>query len=166
MITLVQSYFRDYPAEAKLWIFMAEKKLDTGEGKVISAYMNDFLPEWNAHGDALKAGFEVIYNQFLVVVVDESPASASGCSIDALTRYIQMIEGKIGVSFTNRMLVNYMIDSENHIAKLSDFKTKVRNGELPENTIVFNNSVSNLSDFWDEWQQPLVESWAASLLPT
>lgn len=165
MITLVQSYFRDYPAEAKLWVFMADRKLDEVESKVLKTYMDQFIPQWHAHGNALQAGYEYIYNQFLVVAVNETPASASGCSIDSLTRYIQMIENKIGVSFTDRMLISYIINDEFYTENLTQFKNKVKNGKLPENTIVFNNSVSNLSDFWDNWQQPLNESWASNLLP-
>lgn len=165
MITLVQSYFRDYPAESRLWVFMAERKLDEVETKVIKTYMDQFMPQWNAHGNALKGGYEWIFDQFLVIAVDESPAAASGCSIDSLTRYIKLIEDKIGTSFTDRMLVSYFENDQMKTEKLFDFKKKVKNGDIAKNTIVFNNSVSNLSDFWDNWQQPLDQSWAANLVP-
>lgn len=165
MITLVQSYFRDYPAQTRLWVFMAERRLSEVELKVVKTYMDQFMPQWHAHGSALKAGYELIYDQFMVIAVDESPASASGCSIDSLTRYIKLIEEKLGVSFSDRMLVTYMIDNEFHTLRLPEFKQKVKQGELQKDTIVFNNSVANLSDFWDKWQQPLSESWAANLLP-
>lgn len=165
MITKTQSYFLDYPAEAKLWIFMAEKPLNVPEQEVVTTYMTQFVPQWKAHGNTLQAGFELIENQFLVVVVDETPAAASGCSIDTLTRFVQEIEKKIGISFTNRMLVTYQENSEFITEKLSVFKNRVKNGELAENTLVYNNSVSNLNDFWDNWEQPLAESWAKGLLP-
>lgn len=158
MITLVQSYFGGYPAETKLWVFMAERKLDEVESKVLNTYMQQFIPQWHAHGSALKAGYELIYNQFIVVAVDESPASASGCSIDSLTRYIQMIESKLKISLTDRMLVGYETESGIKTEKLAAFKTKVKNGEMNKNTIVFNNSVFSLNEFWEHWQKPLEES--------
>lgn len=165
MITLVQSYFVGYPAQSKLWVFMAERKLNTVEKKVVNTYMQQFIPQWHAHGSALKAGYELIYDQFLVVAVDESPASASGCSIDSLTRYVQMMESKLGISFTDRMLVGYETENGIETEKLSEFKAKVKNGELSGDTVIFNNSVFSLNEFWDEWQQPLDKSWAANLLP-
>lgn len=165
MITKVQSYFLDYPAESKLWIFMAERQLSGVEADVVKTFMTQFVPQWKAHSDALKAGFELIEDRFLVVVVDETPAAASGCSIDSLTRFIKEIESKTGVSFTNRMLVTYQQNSEFITNSLSDFKKKVKNGQLADDTIIYNNSVATLSDFWDNWEQPLNKSWAATLLP-
>lgn len=165
MITKVQSYFLDYPSESKIWIFMAERSLTMTERDVVTTYMTQFIPQWKAHGNALKAGFELIENQFLVVIVDETPAAASGCSIDSMTRFIQEIEKKIGVSFTNRMLVTYIENNEFVTEPLLKFKQRVKCGELAENTIVCNNSVATLSDFWDNWQQPLAESWVKDLVP-
>ena len=165
MITKVQSYFLDYPAESKLWIFMAERALTLVEQDVVKTYMTQFVPQWKAHGNALKAGYELVENQFLVVVVDETPAAASGCSIDSMTRFVKEIEKKLGVTFTDRMLITYQENGEFVTEKMATFKSRVKNGELSENTLVYNNSVSNLSDFWDNWEQPLQESWAKSLLP-
>ncbi|MXV37952.1 ABC transporter ATPase [Flavobacteriaceae bacterium Ap0902] len=165
MISKVQSYFLDYPSESKLWVFMAERPLMAAELDVVKVYLNNFIPQWQAHGDALKAGFELIDNQFIVITVDETPAAASGCSIDSMTRIIKEIENKLGIRFTDRMLISYVEDGQLNTVKLSEFKQRVKNGEISKNATVYNNSVSNLSDFWDHWKQPIIESWAASLLP-
>lgn len=164
MISKTQSYFIDYPAQAKLWVFMAEHPLNDAEQEFVKHNMNRFIPQWQAHGNALKAGFEVIENQFLVVVVDENQASASGCSIDAMTRFVKEIEKELQLSFTNRMLVTYQENNSFKTVKLAEFKNKVKNGELTAKTIIYNNSVANLSDFWDNWEQPLSKSWAKGLM--
>ena len=163
MITKIQSYFLDYPAEAKLWIFMAERTLNKVETDVVIMYMTQFIPQWKAHGDALKAGYELIKNQFIVVTVDETPAAASGCSIDSLTRFIKEIEQKTGVIFTNRMLVAYRENDIIKTDKLSDFRQKVKSGEIKDDALIYNNGVATLNDFWDNWEKPLKESWAKSL---
>ncbi|MGI9526236.1 MAG: ABC transporter ATPase [Weeksellaceae bacterium] len=165
MISKIQSYFLDYPSQSRVWIFMGERSLSMPEQEVVKTYLNQFIPQWKAHGDALKAGYELIDNQFIVISVDETPAAASGCSIDSMTRFIKEIENKLKLSFTDRMLISYIDNDKIVTDKLATFKEKVKNGELKENTIVYNNSVSNLSDFWDHWQQPLHKSWAAPLLP-
>ena len=107
----------------------------------------------------------LIDNQFLVVIVDETPAAASGCSIDSLTRYIKLIESKLELSFTNRMLITTEQNNQKHTLPLSEFKQNVKAGKYESDVIVYNNSVSTLSDFWDKWKQPLKNSWAAKLLP-
>ncbi|MDO5655881.1 MAG: hypothetical protein Q4G27_07050 [Flavobacteriaceae bacterium] len=160
MITKTQSYFLDYPAEAKVWIFMAERSLTQVESDVANSYLTQFVPQWKAHGDALKAGYELIDNQFIVVAVDETPAAASGCSIDSMTRIIKEIEQKTGVTFTDRMLIGYRENETIQTEKLPNFKAKVKSGEIGPETIIYNNSVTRLNDFWDSWEQPLQNSWA------
>lgn len=164
MITKIQSYFLDYPAEARIWIFMAERPLDAVQADVVNMYMSQFIPQWKAHGDALKAGYELIENQFIVVAVDETPTLASGCSIDAMTRFIREIESKTGISYTNRMLIGYREENTIKTIPLNEFKSKVKAGEIAADTLIYNNSVSNLNDFWDRWEQPLDKSWAAHLV--
>lgn len=165
MISKVQSYFIDYPAEARVWVFMAERSLTIPEMLVVDTYLQQFVPQWKAHGDALKADFELIDNQFVVIAVDETPAAATGCSIDSMTRFIKEIERKLGISFSNRMLISYIENDQIATESLANFKQKVKEGSITKNTIVYNNSVSNLSDFWDHWKEPIQDSWAANLLP-
>lgn len=164
MITKMQTYFTDFPADSKLWVFIADEELETSAAELVKNYMSQFIPQWKAHDEDLKADFELIDNRFLIVIADESMTKASGCSIDTLTRFIKELESKIDISLTNRMNITYKSNSDYHVDKLNSFKEKVKSGKLAKQTLIYNASVSNLNDFWENFEQYLDQSWAAQLL--
>lgn len=61
------------------------------------------------------------------------------------------------------MLVSYENEQEVFIEKLPTFKQKVKEGEI-KNVKVFNNGISSLNDFKNNWLLPIEESWAKTLL--
>lgn len=150
---------------ARIWIFQSSRAFTEQETQDIKTQFDHFLLDWNAHGAALLAEYEIINNQFIVVAVDENQAAASGCSIDKLTKIIKGLEEKYQFGFLDRMNVAYEQNQKIEIVKLPEFKKAVKNGELPKDTIVYNNGVTNLADFRSQWKLPLTESWAKNLLP-
>ena len=149
--------------DSRIWIFQANRKFSTEEKEIINSKLNNFIADWNAHGAELLADFELPYDQFIVVGVDESQATASGCSIDKLTKLVRELDADYQFDLLNRMLVSYENDTEVLIEKLPTFKQKVKDGEI-KNVKVFNNGVSSLNDFKQNWLLPIEESWAKTLL--
>lgn len=149
--------------DSKIWIFQANRKFSTEEKETIISKLKKFMIDWNAHGAALLADFELPYDQFIVVGVDENQAMASGCSIDKLTKIIRELDEQYNFEFLNRMLVAYEDNNEILIEKLPTFKKNVKEG-LIKNVNVFNNGISNLADYNSAWVLPIEESWAKTLL--
>ncbi len=149
--------------DSKIWIFQANRKFSTEEKQVITIKLNNFIADWNAHGADLLADFKLPFDQFIVVAVDENQATASGCSIDKLTKLMRELDADYSFDLLNRMLVSYQIEEEIIVEKLPTFKQKVKNGEI-KNVHVFNNGISSLNEFKTDWLLPLEESWAKSLL--
>ncbi|MBV7440302.1 hypothetical protein KRX57_02630 [Weeksellaceae bacterium TAE3-ERU29] len=164
MITKNKSYFLDYPEDSRLWVFMGDRSFDENELGFIKEVFSEFMSQWNTHGAKLKADFEIINNQFIVVIADQSSIVASGCSIDSLTRYIKLIEQKINVSLTNRMLIGYEDSGKIEVSNLLEFKGKIKSNEITPDTIIYDNSVSSLFDFREKWCLPLKDSWAKRFL--
>ncbi|WP_312922655.1 ABC transporter ATPase [Empedobacter brevis] len=149
--------------DSRIWIFQANRKFSVEEKQAIIAKLNNFIADWNAHGAELLADFDLPYDQFIVVGVDENQATASGCSIDKLTKIVREIDADYAFDLLNRMLVAYENEQEVFIEKLPTFKQKVKEGEI-KNVKVFNNGISSLNDFKQNWLLPIEESWAKTLL--
>jgi hypothetical protein len=149
--------------DSRIWIFQANRKFSTEEKEIITSKLNTFIADWNAHGAELLADFELPYDQFIVVGVDENQATASGCSIDKLTKLVREIDVDYSFDLLNRMLVSYENEEEVFIEKLPTFKQKVKDGTI-KNVKVFNNGISSLNDFKQNWLLPIEESWAKTLL--
>ncbi len=148
---------------SRIWIFQANRKFSTEEKETIIAKLKHFIADWNAHGAALLADFDLPYDQFIVVGVDESQAAASGCSIDKLTKIMRELDAEYNFDFLNRMLVAFEEENEIKIEKLPTFKKNVKEG-VYQNIKIFNNGISSFSDFKTNWLIPIEESWAKTLL--
>lgn len=72
----------EFSQHSRVWIYQSDRKLTDPEVGKIQQELDDFTIGWTAHNNQLKARAEIRYNRFLILIVDESQAGASGCSID------------------------------------------------------------------------------------
>ncbi len=150
---------------SKLWVFQSDKIISPSNQKILINEISPFLTDWSSHGAEIKSSFEIRYDLFLIISVDEEINSASGCSIDKLTNFIIQISNEIGVDFFNRLNVAYKSDSEKiNLRSLSDFKTLISEGKINEESIVFNNLIKTKKDYIEQWEVQLKNSWHKTLL--
>jgi len=150
---------------SKLWVFQSDKIISPSNQKILINEISPFLTDWSSHGAEIKSSFEIRYDLFLIISVDEEINSASGCSIDKLTNFIIRISNEIGVDFFNRLNIAYKSDSEKiNLRSLSDFKTLISEGKINEESIVFNNLIKTKKDYIEQWEVQLKNSWHKTLL--
>ena len=156
--------FDSLPDHARVWIYQADRKMSEDEVAQISPKIEAFLTQWTAHGANLQAGYLVKYQRFIVIGLDESQASASGCSIDASVHFIQSLEQELGLGLLDKLNVTYY--NGLHIAHkpLADFKKMAKNKSVSKNTVVFNNLVNTKGEFEEFWEVPAKDSWHARFL--
>ena len=156
--------FKDLPDSSRVWIFQANRSFSEDELEQIQPMVLTFLEDWTAHGQILKAGFEIRYNRFIVLGLDESQASASGCSIDASVRFIQSLEKEYNVDLLDKMNVSFKSGEFVAYKPLLDFKKMVKQKAVSPQTIVFNNLVNTKAEYKELWEVPITESWHNRLL--
>lgn len=124
-----------------------------------------FAAGWKSHGAPLTAAADVLYNRFLVMMVDEDAGSASGCSIDSSVAQIRSIEQKLNINLFDRLNLAYLnSDGVLETVHANSISKAVEHGALKEQTTVFNNMVTSKLELETTWRIPLVESWAGSRL--
>ncbi len=153
------TYYDDMPFESKVWIYQSDRDFRDAEVQGIRQRMREFMEEWSAHGNALKAFGDVYYNRFLVVMVDESVEVASGCSIDKSVHLIKEISAAFEVNLFDRLSIAYMQGSDVFVVSKAEFQQKVDKGEINEQTLVFNNLVNTKATFENMWKIPLKEHY-------
>ena len=141
--------FDQLPDDARLWSYQADRKLTATEKAWIEEILPPFLTDWAAHGAKLNAYGEVLGDYHLILVVNEDQANASGCSIDSSVRFIKHLEKELGISFFNRLKMLTLTGNEFAYVNYSDLSN------LPEDTLVFNNTISNLMEFKNSWKVPV-----------
>lgn len=156
--------FESLPNYARIWIYQCNRSFSDAELSTLKDEISAFLNQWTAHGSELKAGFEIRYNRFITLGLDQSEASASGCSIDASVHFIQALEKKYAVDLLDKMNVSYKQGEFIAYKPLQDFKKMAKQRAVSKNTVVFNNLVATKQEYLENWEVPASESWHARFL--
>jgi len=157
--------FKEMPNRSKVWIYQSDRNLTDVEIAEIKKKSAMFLIDWSSHGNMMLATIDVLHNRFIVVLVDEDAASASGCGIDKSVRFMQQLEKDYLLNLFDRLLVTFR-DPNGIIrgTKLQEFEQLVEKGVLNGETIVFNNLVGNKEEMLSLWEVPMKKSWHARML--
>jgi len=158
--------YSDLPFDARVWIYQSNRKLSKNEISDITRKGREFIQNWTSHGSSLKAAIELFYDHFVVVFVDEKQAAASGCSIDKSFQFIKELEVDYEIILLDRTIVAYRENDEIISCRIDEFEKLIKQGEVDENTIVFNNLVDTRKDFDTRWEVLLKDSWHRHLLMT
>ena len=156
--------FNTLPDTSRIWIYQCNRSFSEPELAELHGLCDDFLTQWTAHGADLKAGYEIRYNRFLVIGLDQSMNNASGCSIDASVHFIQSLEQKFRVDLLDKMNVSYKQGEYVAYKPLKDFKKMAKERAVSKNTVVFNNLVATKQEYLEHWEVPASESWHARFM--
>ena len=151
----------EFSPASKIWIYQSDRELNQTETEKIQALLNQFASSWTAHNQQLKAAAQVMFNRFIVLLVDETQAGASGCSIDKSVHFMKVIEQEFEINLFDRFNTAYLKSDQILSASREEFEKLLKEGKVNRETIVFNNLVANLQDFNTKWRVPLKDSWHA-----
>jgi len=151
--------FKDLPNSSRVWIYQANRSFSSKELPELKTALDQFISEWTAHGQDLQSGYEIPYNRFIVLALDQSQTNATGCSIDASVHFIQALENTYKVTLLDKMNVSYKQGEFVAYKSLIDFKKMAKQKSVSKNTIVFNNLVANKGEYLEHWEVPASESW-------
>lgn len=151
--------FEEMPKASRIWIYQSDRKLSDDEVATANEMVSKFVENWAAHSTPLKASYQIKYNRFIILAVDQEYHAASGCSIDASVKIIQDLEQKFKVDLLDKMNVTYKTGEFIAHKSLIDFKKMAKEKAVNANTIVFNNLVNTIEEFEDFWEVPAGESW-------
>ena len=152
-----------FPDSARIWIFGVDRELEARESVQLLASVDGFLATWAAHGVPLRAARSWCYGRFLIVGADTEASAPSGCSIDALVGVLKQMETRLGVRFLGNEAV-WFRDTRDRIRKISrpEFRKLARSGEITPASVVFDNSVTALSELRaGRWESPARDRWHA-----
>lgn len=151
--------FENLPEESKIWIYQSNRKFSDDEFAEIEKDVQVFVENWAAHGTSLEASFELKYNRFIILAVNQEVQMATGCSIDSSVAFIQSLEKKYDVDLLDKMNVTFKLGEHVAHKPLIDFKKMAKDKAVTGNTIVFNNLVNNIAEYNESWEVPASDSW-------
>lgn len=147
--------YKNLSSDSRVWIYQSDREFSLEEIQKIKFLGEEFLKSWNSHGTVLQAAFEIFYNRFIAIFVDENHASASGCSIDKSVHFIKQIEKDFSVSLFDRMKIAFKEKEKIFLFHINELSNMLSQKVIHENTIIFNNTVSTKKEFETNWAIPL-----------
>ena len=151
--------FNTLPETSRVWIYQANRSFSEIELKEIEFKLNTFVENWSSHGKGLQAGYKIKYKRFIVLALDQEVNAATGCSIDDSVSFIQQLQKDYKVDLLDKMNVSYKQGEFVAYKPLTDFRKMAKEKAVSKNTIVFNNLVTNIAEFKENWEVPASESW-------
>ncbi|MFQ5709759.1 MAG: hypothetical protein ACE5HO_20075 [bacterium] len=154
--------FDQLPASARLWIFGCAKLLAEEQVQRVCASMDAFLQQWTAHNRQLATAWQLRYNQFIFVGVDEQLTGVSGCSIDSLVHHLRKLERELGLEIVNTSSKIFYRDTNGAVQCVSRdvFRNLIEDHAVDEDTIVFNNVLQTVEELQEPgWEVPMKASW-------
>ena len=151
--------FDNLPEDSKIWIYQSNRKFSDEEFKEIETDLKSFIENWSSHGTSLASSYQLKYNRFIILAVNQEVQAATGCSIDSSVAFIQGLEQKYNVDLLDKMNVTFKNGEFIAHKSLLEFKKMAKEKAVTENTIVFNNLVNTIQEFNESWEVAALDSW-------
>ncbi|HRG31724.1 MAG: hypothetical protein JNK69_12865 [Saprospiraceae bacterium] len=148
-----------FPDNAKIWIYPSDNRFEDDLLEDIQLRIQTFTAQWVSHQKSLRATGGILHNYFVVLVVDESEVSASGCSIDESVSFIKNLETIYHTDFFNRLNFYYIDQEEIKLVAAMQMSEWYQNGKINDSTLFFNTLVQDKRQFIENWLVPLKDSW-------
>ncbi|HLT33189.1 MAG TPA: hypothetical protein VKZ98_05310 [Aquaticitalea sp.] len=156
--------FNTLPEESRVWIYQSNRSFTDQEIEELKSKLDIFIQNWTAHGSDLQAGYEIKYKRFIILALNQNLNNATGCSIDASVHFILQLEKEYNVDLMDKMNVSYKQGEFIAYKTLVDFKKMAKEKAVSKNTIVFNNLVTNIAEYNENWEVPASDSWHSRFL--
>ena len=148
----------------RIWIYTLSNELSNEQLVDFKNRCQTFVSGWTAHDVSLDASFELYQNRLLIFKVNEDKYNASGCSIDKQLRFVKELEQAFSVELLNRLLVAYENNNQVEVVKATQIKELLAANTISENTLVFDNTITESNQLAIKWKQPLQATWLSKYL--
>ena len=155
---------QELPADSRVWIYQSTRPFTDAEVRTLQTQLLRFVDQWTSHSRELRGSAVVLHHRFVVLIVDENTAGASGCSIDASVRFMKHLEEQYGVDLFDRLHFSYRDDGGVKTLDREAFANAYAAGTIDENTPVFDTLVKTKGDLETSFLKPLRNSWHARMV--
>jgi hypothetical protein len=140
--------FRDFPDDAAVWVFTADRRLSPETGQALLGSIRSFRASWTSHERPVVSEAVLLEDRFLVVAAHIPGGDISGCGIDKLAHAAQHASVALDFSWLGGLDVVFRNPTGDivHLSR-SEFRHLVSTGDAVAETRVFDISPSNLGTY-------------------
>jgi hypothetical protein len=150
--------FDTLPPSARIWIYQSDKVFSSSQREILLEELLAFTEAWTAHGNPMKASFQLPYDHFIILAADERYTEASGCSIDSSVHTLRVVSEKTGLTFLDRTRVAFKKNDAIEVISINDLKKGFSAGKWSGESLTFNNLLTTKAQLPD-WLTPARVTW-------
>lgn len=151
----------DFTDTSRVWIYQSSRKFTDSELPLVNQALDQFVANWNSHGDPVKGFAKVFFNRFIVLLADEAVCGVSGCSTDTSVRVIRQIGDQLQINLFDRQQLAFVIDGGIKTFQMSQVKSSIEEELITPTTCYFDNTILRKRQLLDKWIIPVNDSWLA-----
>jgi hypothetical protein len=151
--------FEKLSNEARIWIYQADKPLQSNEVEGITQMVEAFLENWTSHGRQLQAGYMIYDAFFLVIGVEKEDFELSCCVTDSVIQLLQQIACKWEINFLRRDKIVIKMTQGLVSMSINEMKKKLETGEINKDMYTFDNTITCKKALAEKWLLPIKSAW-------
>lgn len=152
----------NFSDESRVWVYQSSRAFIDKEAKEVNEQLHQFYAHWQSHGAPVKGWAQLLFNQFIVVMADETNVGVSGCSTDASVKVIKSIERQYDVKMFDRMMLTFLVNGKSQMLPFGQVQYAIDNGYINKDTPLFNNTIETKKELLENWLIPIKDSWLGS----
>jgi hypothetical protein len=156
--------FIEIPKWCKLWVFPSSRKFYPQEISELKTSIETFLNEWSSNEEGFNCAFQLKYDRFIIISVDDSEKKLSLKAHDKLSAFILSLEAKYEILLLDKINVCYKQGEFVQYKDLKEFKKMMKNKGVSQKTIVFNNMITSKRELEEDWEINIMDSWLGRFL--
>lgn len=156
--------FNEIPTWSKLWVFPSSRKFYEQEISGLKENIEAFLNCWTNEDQLFNCAYELKYDRFIVISVDNTDISLSLKTHDALSIFIQELEKKFEVILLDKINVCYKQGEFVQYKDIVEFKKMMKEKGVSAKTIVFDNMITTKEELENNWEINIMDSWLGRFL--
>ena len=156
--------FNEIPTWSKLWVFPSSRKFYEQEISGLKENIEAFLNSWTNEDQLFNCAYELKYDRFIIISVDNSEINLSLKTHDALSVFIQELEKKYEVILLDKINVCYKQGEFVQYKDIVEFKKMMKEKGVSSKTIVFDNMIITKAELENDWEINIMDSWLGRLL--
>lgn len=149
----------NFSPDSRVWIYQSNRPFGNQELKEIEEQLQQFHEQWISHNRPVKGWAGVLFNQFVVIVGDDTMDRLCGSAVDNSIRLIKSMERQYNISLLDRMLLAFLIEDKIQILPVNQFPHAFNSGKIMPETLYFNNAVTTKSEMENNWLVEVKNSW-------
>ena len=154
--------FEDLPKSSQIWIYSSEDIISKRNQLFVLEYLKAFLEKWAAHGNTLVASVKLFFDRFVIIGVDKTVHTPSGCAIDESVAALRTLRKELKIDFLNRNFLFFKArKTTGDIFSVDNTQIKIyieRDKILPD-MFVFNNAITTKESLKKHWLIKVKDSW-------